>query len=153
MVRSDIQGLYYRACIKGSACGGKRDLYNRSMGSIVELNDTLQISKAQGFPDMLDITTHVKHPFTLKDVAGKVFTFQKKANIRLYHAPPVRNFLVENVNGKWIYWGLVHILEVTHDYQNKMTSGKFVIIHLNTPEEMKQAHHLIDQNPDTAYFG
>jgi hypothetical protein len=122
------------------------------MGSIVELNDTLQISKEQGFPAELDIVTHLVNPFTTQDVAGKVFTFQKKANIRLYHAPPVRNFLVENVGGKWIYWGLVHILEVTHDYQNKMTSGKYVIIHLNSPSEMKQAHQLIDRNPDTDYF-
>lgn len=126
--------------------------YNHHMGSIVELNDTLQISKDQGFPQELDITTHLTRPILLNEVKDKIYTFTKKSNIRIYHAPPVRNFLVENVGGKWIYWGLVHILEITHDYTNKMTSGKFVIIYLNTPEEMKQAHHLIDQNRDTAYF-
>ncbi len=122
------------------------------MGSVIEINDTLQISKDQGFPQELDIATHLVHPITAEAVGGKVFSFTKKANIRLYHAPPVRNFLVENVGGKWIYWGLVHILEITHDYTNKMTSGKFMIIYLNTPEEMKEAHHLIDQNPETNYF-
>jgi hypothetical protein len=66
--------------------------------------------------------------------------------------PPVRNFLVENRNGKWIYWGLIHIIEAHHDYVNKTTSGKFKIIYINTPEEMKKAHDLIDRNKETNYF-
>jgi hypothetical protein len=66
--------------------------------------------------------------------------------------PPVRCFLVEDIDKMWLYWGLCHILEITHDYVNKVTSGKFKIIYLNTPEEMKQAFNLIDRNPDTGYF-
>ena len=66
--------------------------------------------------------------------------------------PPVRVFLVENLNGKWIYWGLINILEVKHDYINKTTSGKYKIIYLNSPTEMKEVHKLIDQNPETSYF-
>lgn len=122
------------------------------MGSIVELNDTLQITKDQGFPAALDIAKHLLKPFRAEDFSGKVFTFHNKSNIRIYHMPPVRNFLVENVGGKWIYWGLVHIHEVTLDYRNKVTGGKFEIIYINTPEEMKTVHHLIDQSPATAYF-
>lgn len=122
------------------------------MGSFVELNDTLQLTKEQGFPVELDITRHLEKPFIAADFAGKVYTFQNKSNIRVYHAPPVRNFLVENIGGKWVYWGLVHILRVTHDYENKVTGGTYRIIYINTPEEMKAAHHLADQNPDTAYF-
>jgi len=123
------------------------------MGSLIELNDTLQITKAQGFPSELDITVHMSKPFTAADFAGKVFPFQNKTNIRIYHAPPVRNFLVENVGGKWIYWGLVHVLSVTHDYEKKVTGGTYKILYINTPGEMKIAHHLLDQNPATAYFG
>lgn len=65
--------------------------------------------------------------------------------------PPVRNFLVENIDGKWLYWGLIHIIEVKHDYINKTTSGKFKIIYINKPEEMEMAHNLIDRNKDTFF--
>ena len=67
--------------------------------------------------------------------------------------PPVRNFLVENINGKWVYWGLIYITEIKHDYANATTSGKFKIIYINTPEEMKVAHNIIDRNEATDYFG
>lgn len=122
------------------------------MGSNIEINDTLQITKGQGFPKELDLELHLKNPFKLGDFADKIFEFKNKKDIRIYHTPPVRNFLVENINGKWIYWGLVHVLEITHDYQNKTTSGKFKIIYINTPEEMKEAHKLIDRNTETNYF-
>jgi hypothetical protein len=122
------------------------------MGSFIETNDTLQITKEQGFPKELDISTHLKNPFKLEDFKDKVFEFRDKKDIRVYQVPPVRNFFVENIGGKWIYWGLVHILEVKHDNINKTTSGKFKIIHLNTPEEMKTAFKLIDQRPEFNYF-
>lgn len=121
------------------------------MGSYVEINDTLQITKEQGFPKELDWRKHVKVPYTAEQFQGKVFEFKDKPSIRNYQMPPVRCFLVENINGKWLYWGLVHILEVTHNYINKTTSGKFKIIYINKPEEMGMAHNLIDRNPDT-YF-
>ncbi|NTU69566.1 hypothetical protein HGB13_01895, partial [bacterium] len=114
------------------------------MGSYIELNDTLQITKEQGFPVALDLATHKNNPYSLDDVKGVVFEFKNKPNIRIYHLPPVRVFLVENINGKWVYWGLVHILEVEHDYEKKTTSGKFKIIHINSYEDMKKAHELID---------
>ena len=64
----------------------------------------------------------------------------------------MRNFLVENRNGKWIYWGLIHIIQVVHDYESKTTSGKFRIIHIYTAEEMREAHDLIDRNEETKFF-
>jgi len=70
----------------------------------------------------------------------------------VYQVPPVRNFLVENRGGKWIYWGLVHIVALTYDYENKITSGKFKIIYINTPEEMKKAYELADRRPNLNYF-
>ena len=122
------------------------------MGTIIETNDTLQITKEQGFPLELNLESHLINPVTADSLAGKIFEFKDKPKIRVYHQPPVRNFLVENIDGKWVYWGLVHILEITHDYENKTTSGKFKIIYINTPEEMKMAHAMIDRNPETDFF-
>ena len=121
------------------------------MGSMIELNDTLQITKEQGFPEELNYEKHKLNPYKSEDFKDKIFEFKDKPNIRNYHMPPVRNFLVENINGKWLYWGLIHILEVKHDYVNKTTSGKYKIIYINTPEEMIQAHNLIDRNEQTRY--
>ncbi len=122
------------------------------MGSLIELNDTLQITKEQGFPQELQLDVHLKTPYTVEQFATTIFSFSNKSDIRVYKAPPVRNFFVENKNGKWIYWGLVHIIEITHDYINRTTSGKYKIIYINTPEEMKKVHELIDRNPKTSYF-
>ncbi|HZE87345.1 MAG TPA: hypothetical protein VE090_04010 [Methylomirabilota bacterium] len=95
---------------------------------------------------------HLQTPYRLEDFQNKIFIFTNKPDIRLYKIPPVRNFLAENVNGKWIYWGLVHIVKVNHDYVKKTTSGKFKIIRINTPEEMKQAFNLTDTRPEFNYF-
>src|SRR3972149_7448758 len=119
------------------------------MGSFIELNDTLRISKEQGFPEILDIKNDIKRPYSLSLVEGKIFTFKNKPAVRVYQMPPVRCFLVEDLDGKWIYWGLCHIVEITHDYINKTTSGKFKIIHLNNSEEVKKAFELIDRNSET----
>lgn len=122
------------------------------MGSIVELNDTLQITREQGFPSELDFDTHRINPLTAESFKGRVFTFRNKPGIRVYQRLPVRVFLVENRGGKWLYWGLIHILKVTHDYVNETSLGKFKIVYLYTLEEMKLAHQLIDRDPDTDFF-
>lgn len=98
------------------------------MGSFIEINDTLQLTKEQGFPAELDLDKHLKKPYTVKDFKEKIFEFKDKSSVRLYKMPPVRNFLVENRN------------------------GKYKIIYINTPEEMKKAHELIDRNKETQYF-
>ena len=123
------------------------------MGSFIEINDTLRINKSQGFPDMLNVGQHKRTPYLLSDLKDKVFTFKDKPDIRIYKIPPVRNFLVEEVNGKWIYWGLCHILSVEHDYVNKTTSGTYKVIYLNSPKEMKQAFKLMDRREEVNYFG
>lgn len=122
------------------------------MGSFIEINDTLRITKEQGFPAELDYKKHLKKPFKASDFKGRVFEFKDKLGIRIYHAPPVRNFFVEYLNGKWLYWGLVHIIEVRYDFLKKVTSGKYKIIYINTPEEMKKAHELMDRSAKTDYF-
>jgi len=122
------------------------------MGSNIKINDTLQLTKEQGFPSDLNLENHLKNPYKSEDFKGKTFEFRDKPEVRVYQAPPVRNFLVENKGGKWIYWGLVHVLEITHDYAKKTTGGKFEIIYIYSPEEMKQAHELMDRNGDTRFF-
>jgi len=122
------------------------------MGSHFELNDTLQITNEQGFPLELDYEKHLDVPLSAEDFKDRVFKFSNKSGVRIYQMPPVRVFLVQNIHGKWLYWGLVHILEINHDYKNKTTSGKFEIIHIYKPEEMKTAHSLIDRNSETNYF-
>ncbi len=122
------------------------------MGGFIEINDTLQITKEQGFPPELNLEQHLQKPYRAEDFKDKIFPFKNKSDIRIYKPVPVRNFLVENRNGKWIYWGLCHVLEVTHDYVGKTTSGKFKILYLYTPDEMKKAHELIDRNKETQFF-
>ncbi len=122
------------------------------MGSFIQINDTLQISKEQGFPKELDYEQHKIKPFTADDFKDKIFEFKDKPKIRIYKLPPVRNFLVQNINGKWLYWGLVHILKVHHDNVKQTTSGKFKIIYIYTPEEMKHAHKLIDRRKETDFL-
>jgi hypothetical protein len=122
------------------------------MGSFIEINDTLQITKKQGFPAGLDFNKYQKGLINQKDFIGGVFEFEGKTSIRVYQQTPVRVFLVENINDKWLYWGLAHILEIKHDYINKTTSGKFKIIYLYTPDEMKQAFQLVDRRFELDFF-
>ncbi len=121
------------------------------MGSGFELNDTLQITTEQGFPAALDVDSHFKRPFRAEDFKEKIFSFHKKPGLRIYHAPPVRNFLVHNVDGRWIYWGLVHITKLTLDYISQETSGEFKILYIYTPEEMRSAHKMLDQRASTKF--
>ncbi|MCA9459426.1 MAG: hypothetical protein KC589_09040 [Nanoarchaeota archaeon] len=122
------------------------------MGSFIEINDTLQISKEQGFPEELVYEEHKINPFLASDFKDKIFEFKNKSKIRIYQLPPVRNFLVQNIGGKWLYWGQIHIIEIVHDYINQTTSGKFKIIYINSFKEMQYAHNLIDRNKKTDFF-
>jgi len=121
------------------------------MGSFIEINDTLQITDEQGFPPELVYEKHTQKPFLAKDFKDKIFEFKNKEGVRFYHIPPVRVFLAHNVDGKWLYWGHIHILEIGHDYEKKTTSGKFKIVYLYSPDEMKVAHSILDRNPKTNF--
>lgn len=122
------------------------------MGSFIEINDTLQLTMEQGFPEILNYEKHKAKPFITSDFKDKVFEFKSKPNIRVFHSPPVRNFLVQNIDGKWLYWGHIHILEVSHDIIKNTTSGKFKIIYIFSPEEMEHAHRIIDRNKETDFL-
>lgn len=122
------------------------------MGSFIEINDTLQLTTEQGFPKELDYEKHKIKPFLIDDFKGKIFEFSDKPNIRIYKLPPVRNFLAHNIDDKWLYWGLVHILEVTHDNVNKVTSGKFKLIQIYTPEQIKHAYEYLHPSVAKPYI-
>lgn len=102
------------------------------MGSVIEFNDSLQLTTEQGFPADLQLARHLKKPFTAEQFSDRVFEFQKP-NMRLFHPAPTRVFLVHNINGTWLYWGHCHILEQTIHAKTKMTTGKFVITEIYDP--------------------
>ena len=122
------------------------------MGTPFIHNDSLQITREQGFPKELTYEKHIKKPFKAEDFADRVFEFHGKEGLRFYQAPPTRNFLIENRGGKFLYWGLVHILELHLDYVSKIASGKFRIIYINTPEEMKKEYELIDRREEMDFL-
>ncbi|HEY9680253.1 MAG TPA: hypothetical protein V6C86_01535 [Oculatellaceae cyanobacterium] len=75
------------------------------MGSPIEINDTLQLTKEQGFPsEVLNRRLHLLSPISIESLVGCVFDFRKD-DARLFHLDPVRVFLVENIDGKWLFWG------------------------------------------------
>jgi hypothetical protein len=121
------------------------------MGSFIEINDTLQITDEQGFPPELVYEEHISKPFLADNFKNRIFEFKNKEGIRFYHIPPVRVLLAHNVDGKWLYWGHIHILEIRHNYEKKTTSGKFKIVYLYSPDEMKVAHSILDRNPKTNF--
>ena len=65
------------------------------MGSYIEINDTLQITKEQGFPVELNWKQHLKNPYTAEQFKDKVFEFKNKSNIRNWKLK-VCNFTLQN---------------------------------------------------------
>jgi hypothetical protein len=110
------------------------------MGSYLEINDTLQITTEQGFPaDELIWERHRGKPCKTSDFEDRVFEFRDKPGARYYHTPPTRNFLVQNRDGKWIYWGKVLVVEQKingEDEESLTTSGKYRIIEIWDPDFM-----------------
>ena len=108
------------------------------MGSYIELNDTLQITTEQGFPeDILNLEKQKNNPVKIEDVQDEVFEFSGKVGARIFHLAPNRCFLVHNINGKWLYWGKIIMVEQTIKGDSKdsqTTSGKYKIIEIYDPE-------------------
>ncbi|NKB36408.1 MAG: hypothetical protein GKR93_04460 [Gammaproteobacteria bacterium] len=132
------------------------------MGSFIEFNDTLQISTEQGFPvDILELGKHEKNPISIADVNGRIFTFYNKSCARLYHLDPVRVFLVENINNKWLFWG--KILIQSQEIKKKLdgngvwvegewqTSGTYIITDIYDPEYQK-LFTVRESAPGKSYF-
>lgn len=96
------------------------------MGSHIEINDTLKISKERGFPEKLTLEEHLKNDQSDYFV-GKEFSFWNKDE-RLYHRPPCRVFLVEEIDGKWLHWG--HALILEQNIAQDKTTGLYKITKL-----------------------
>jgi hypothetical protein len=111
------------------------------MGSYIELNDTLQITSEQGFPEELDLKRHRENPIKASDFSDRIFEFHDKPGARVYHPAPNRCFLAHNIDGKWLYWGKIVMVERTISGETKeqqKTSGRYKIIEIYDPEYQEQ---------------
>ena len=107
------------------------------MGSAIEINDTLKLSNERGFPSDLNLEAHVNDPATtLSKVAGKQLPFWNPGE-RLYHRPPTRVFLVQEIEGKWLYWGHAMVREQT--IADGKTSGSFEVVKVYAPKYQRAA--------------
>lgn len=126
--------------------------HTKKMGSQIEFNDTLKLSEQQGFPSALHYAQHLKQPFTASMFDNQLFQFTKN-DIRFYHAPPTRVFLVQSTGDKWLYWGHVLVQTTTHHLTTNETSGSFIITKLFSVEEMKMAFRILDGRAGKDFFG
>jgi hypothetical protein len=119
------------------------------MGSLIEINDTLKISKERGFPKELRLENHESNPESSKDFVDKEFEFWNNDE-RLYHRPPTRVFLVEEMSdGKWLYWGNAFIVSQT--IHNGKTKGTYKITKIYQPDFQKRM--TVEESPeDKSYF-
>ena len=125
------------------------------MWSYIELNDTLQITAEQGFPvEILDLEKNRKWEIKFEKIQNKIFEWKNKEKARIYHIPPTRVFLVQNIDGKWLYRGKILIIEQTIktlDNWEKITSWKYKIIQLYDYEYQKAI--TLNECPDwCSYF-
>ncbi len=125
------------------------------MGSMVEINDTLQLTTEQGFPsDVLDLARHRANPVTLSDLKDRLFTFANKPNARIYQLDPVRVYFVHNIGGKWLFWGHVFIqsLSITKDAKgNWITGGTYKIVEIYDPQ-YQETFSRHESPPGAGYF-
>ncbi len=132
------------------------------MGSFVEINDTLELTVAQGFPEeVFNLERHRTKPITLADVKDKIFHFKDKPAARIFQLDPVRVYYVHNINGKWLFWGRVFIQSETiykkldaHGNWNPgdwLTSGTYKVIDVYDPvyQETFTRH---EAPPDRNFF-
>jgi hypothetical protein len=137
------------------------------MGSILEFNDTLQLTTAQGFPSgTFDLARHRAHPITLDDVKGQVFEFTKPRP-RFFHLDPVRVYWFHNIENLWLAWGQVLIQKQTisrnpdaaphqgpsnlSDPGQWITSGEYTILKIYDPAYQEQFTRN-DLPPNLSYF-
>ncbi|MBX9686558.1 MAG: hypothetical protein K2X27_07635 [Candidatus Obscuribacterales bacterium] len=113
------------------------------MGSPIEINDTLQLTIEQGFPEsILNLEKHRRNPIKSEDLKGMEFSFHKKWDARIFHLDPVRVYLVQNIDNKWLFWG--HALIQRQEIRKKdpganwkpgdwETNGSFIITKIYDP--------------------
>ena len=131
------------------------------MGSQLEINDTLQITAEQGFPaDVLVLEKHQQAPISFSAVEGKVYSFKDKPGVRIFQTDPVRVYLVQNLGGRWLFWGHAFIQEQTIRKKipvdgpwagEWVTSGSFVISALYEPAYQEEFTRR-ESPPGLSYF-
>lgn len=132
------------------------------MGSLIEINDTLQLTNEQGFPaSILNLERHQKDPITIDEVKDVVFEFKNKPKARIFQTDPVRVFLVHNIDGKWLFWGHALVQTQTIEKDPNMTSkdeevswvtnGTYVISKIYDPEYQKEVT-INESIPGLSYF-
>jgi hypothetical protein len=129
------------------------------MGSLLEINDTLEITVEQGFPsDIFDLSKHVAAPVTLKDVRDRIFIFHDKPDRHIYQLDPVRVFLLQNINGKWLFWGKAYIQSLTiaktfctDGSWEWTTSGTYKVFEVYEPE-YQRVFTIRESLPGLSYF-
>jgi hypothetical protein len=129
------------------------------MGTKIEFNDTLVLTAEQGFPaDIFKLTEHSKNPVTLEALGDRIFSFQKD-EARFFHLDPVRVFLVQNIDGKWLHWGQVLIqsqmiekaFDASGQWQHEwMTSGTYKVVKIHHPDYQKLV--TINESPANKSF-
>lgn len=139
------------------------------MGSILEINDSLQLTTEQGFPaDLFDLKRHRRKPITLADVGNRLFSFEGKPRPRFFHLDPVRVFWFHNIGGKWLAWGHVVIQQQTisrnpdakphsgdvnvSDADQWVTSGTYRVDQIYDPD-YQRAFTKNDIPAELSYFG
>jgi|SRR3989338_8166351 len=118
------------------------------MGSSIEINDTLKISKERGFPKELTLERHLENPGSSQSFLGRDFSFCNKDE-RLYTRPPARVFLVEEIGGGWLYWGNALVVEQT--IREGMTTGTYRITKIYYPD-FQRLMTIEESPPGKSYF-
>lgn len=137
------------------------------MGSILEINDSLQITTEQGFPeDIFNLERHRANPITLEEIGDREFTFTGKTRPRFFHLDPVRVFWFHNINGRWLAWGHIVIQKqgITRnpkaehtgavnvsDPEQWVTGGTYKVSQIYTPE-YQESFTRNDLPPELSYF-
>ncbi|MBI2943834.1 MAG: hypothetical protein HYY25_06510 [Candidatus Wallbacteria bacterium] len=106
------------------------------MGTQIEINDTLKLTAERGFPVSPEV--------------GQTYDFSLPG-ARLFHRPPVRVFLVEELGGKWKFAGHALIVSQTIDSEADRTSGRFRILKLYDAEYARLAT-LHESPPGKSYY-
>jgi len=129
------------------------------MGSLVEINDTLEITVEQGFPnDIFDLSKHIVTPVTIKDVGDRLFNFHDKPDRHIYQFDPVRVFLLQSINGRWLFWGKAYIQSQTISKTfgsdgswTWTTSGTYKVIEVYEPD-YQRLFTIRESIPGLSYF-
>jgi hypothetical protein len=114
------------------------------------------ISEAQGFPSKLlrrdarlgNLIDPLVDPLSTRHFENELFRFQNKEGARIFHLDPVRVYLVENIDGKWLFWGKAFVVSQTIEKKfgpggewkpgDWITSGTFKIVEIFDPEYQEE---------------